>query len=580
MAVTMALLRILSGVTPGKSFELSNQETLLGRDMFCDVSLPLRTVSRQHARILKQSDGFFVEDLESVNGTSVNGRRIDRRVLLKNQDQIRIHDVVLLFYAEHEAGSQNASDKKAAAKATTSTVSGHAGSETMDQVVEIELDNEPVATNIVSELDARTRTSRIENIDSPWVKLRAVIELTKNLGSTLSQDEVLPRILDCLFQIFPQTERGYILQNNGSGEQLEPVAIKHRNLDADTISPIGGRIVTRVMTEATAFLSSDADDAEHRKAMAESVLDEGIRSVMCAPLLGLGEKPLGVIHIETNDPQHPYIQRDLDVLVSVGNLAGRAAEAAKMHETILTLDRQKRELAMARDVQLHFLPQQRPAVPGYQFYDFYRAADQVAGDYYDYIELPDGRFGIAMGDVAGKGVSAALLMARLCSEVRYCLLATTSAATAVERLNRQLWSQLVGDRFVTLVLYILDPKNHQLSIVNAGHAPPLHRRLDKVGYLAQDEVCMPLGVDRNTQYLQHDTVLEPGDLVVTYTDGVNESLNTEGQFYGFGRVNDVVARTNPDPVHVGQALVADVQAFSKGRRQNDDVCLLCFARRQ
>ncbi|MEK6249240.1 MAG: SpoIIE family protein phosphatase, partial [Planctomycetales bacterium] len=467
----MATLKVLSGANSGTIFDLNDQETLVGRDRFCDVRLPVRTISRQHARIIKLPSGnFVIEDLASVNGTLINDERVQGRAELSNKDQIRIHDVILLFDSEHPLENEEEEDAdgdRYASSTAQTTFVGNAMSGRPDR--------------ILSQVDARKHDLADENIENPWIKLRAVIELTKNLGSTLSQHEILPRILDCLFKIFPQTERGYILQA-GDNRQLEPVAIKHRDSESDvTISPFGGRIVRRVMSDGTAFLSSNAHEEDDRQTGFDSVLDDDeIRSVMCAPLLGLAEEALGVIHIETGDSRRPYLDHDLELLVSIGNLAGRAAEAAKMHETLLMLDRQKQALEMARDVQLHFLPQQPPTVPNYSFFDFYQAAYDIAGDYFDYIEMPDGRWGIAVGDVAGKGASAALLMARLCSEVRYCLLAKPTAKDAVELLNSQLRDQLIADKFVTLVLLLIDPENHHLTVVNAGHTPPFRRRGNQI----------------------------------------------------------------------------------------------------
>src|SRR5687768_13251740 len=115
---------------------------------------------------------------------------------------------------------------------------------------------------------------------------------------------------------------------------------------------------------------------------------------------------------------------------------------------------------MAKEVQLHFLPGRRPEVSGYKFFDFYRPAEQVAGDYFDYVELPDGKLALVIGDVAGKGVSAALLMARLCSDVRYALLTARTPAAAMGKLNEQLCSHRGEGTFVTMAICVLDPHEH------------------------------------------------------------------------------------------------------------------------
>jgi serine phosphatase RsbU (regulator of sigma subunit) len=302
---------------------------------------------------------------------------------------------------------------------------------------------------------------------------------------------------------------------------------------------------------------------------------------MCAPLMGPAKTPLGVIHLDTSHAGKPFDQNDLEVLVAVATMAGQAVEYARMHSDILELDRQKRDLATAQDVQLHFLPQKPPERAGYRFFDYYRAAATVAGDYYDYIRLPDGRLAIALGDVAGKGVPAALLMARLCSEVRYSLLTTTSAADAVNLLNRQLVHHLRSGRFITFVLIVLDTQRHEMQIVNAGHSPPLLRegRTREIRPLAWGEDAeIPLGINANVNYVQVNVTLDPGSLIVTYTDGVNEAMSPEEEPYGNERVRAVIAAAPDDAVHVGRSLVADVRRFAGGRRQSDDICLISFGR--
>ena len=250
-----------------------------------------------------------------------------------------------------------------------------------------------------------------------------MLEINRNLGSSLDLDEVLPRILESLFRIFPQADRGYILLATDRDGELEARAIKDRRDDAGepiTLNPVSHTIAQRVIQEGKAILSEDVA-ADTRFDVSESVLDIPVRSVMCAPMIGPSRKPLGVIHIYTEDPSRQFGEADTEVLVGVAMLAGQAIEHAHSHAALLELDRRERELATARQVQLHFLPKHRPDVEGYDFFHYYHPADGVAGDYFDYIRLPDDRLAVTMADVAGKGMSAALLMARFCSDVRYCL---------------------------------------------------------------------------------------------------------------------------------------------------------------
>jgi serine phosphatase RsbU (regulator of sigma subunit) len=555
----VATVTIVSGANVGRSYEIGDRELVVGRDSICDISLPMRTVSRRHARFGRDKQGFYVEDLGSVNGTFVNGQALEGRGRLAHLDRIRIGQNVFQFFeamADEQTVTIDVSELREAR-----------GGQRSEPVEE-----QHSSQHIVSSLDASSAGGERLELN-PQAKLRAVLDISRSVGSSLDMDDVLPRILDSLFRIFPQTDHGYILQAPRVGAPLEPIAIKHRNSDSDTISPLGGPIVARVMTEGTAFLSSPQADED-------SVLSVAPTSVMCAPLMGPAKTPLGVIHLDTSNAGKPFDQNDLDVLVAVATMAGQAVEYARMHSDILELDRQKRDLATAQDVQLHFLPQKPPERAGYKFFDYYRAAATVAGDYYDYIRLPDGRLAIALGDVAGKGVPAALLMARLCSEVRYSLLTTTSAAEAANLLNAQLVGHLRSGRFITFILMVLDTQRHEVQIVNAGHSPPLLRARGsrEVRAVASEEADIPLGISSEVKYKQVTLKLEPGSLLLCYTDGVNEALSQTDEVYGNERVRAVLTAAPDDAVHVGRALVADVRRFAGGRRQSDDICVISIGR--
>lgn len=581
----MASLQIVSGLNAGQVYPLNEREVIVGRDVTCGIVLPYRTVSRAHARIIRMPEGYYIEDLQSVNGTAVNGKPIQRRTQLVHRDRIRVHDIVLAFIDEesiHEGGDTVQLDapqlhNEPSHSGAVATANRPAKTSRATSVAQHT--KRAITDRIVTSIDARTGADTRLEINA-HIKLRAVLEITQNLGSSLDTDAVLPKILESLFRIFPQTDRGYILQVDHATGELMPKAIKHRSGETDTISPISGTVAVRVMSERAAFISGDAINDDRLEEMNHSIFEQQVRSVMCAPLMGTSHVPVGVIHVETSDANHVFSQQDLDVLVSMAFLAGQAVDYARAHDQLLELDRKKRDLAMAQEVQLHFLPGRRPEVAGYKFFDYYRPADQVAGDYYDYIELPDGKLALVVGDVAGKGVSAALLMARLCSDVRYALLTSPNPAEALRRLNEQLCSQRGEGTFVTMVICLLDPVEHTVTVVSAGHGAPLLRKAATHEVETVDGDCagLPLGVNRAAHYDQSVVHLEPGDVVVCFTDGVNEAMNNSDQTYGFDAVREVIARAPHDCQHVGQALVADVRGFSEGRLQSDDICMLCFGR--
>ncbi|QDU95645.1 SpoIIE family protein phosphatase [Lignipirellula cremea] len=566
----MPTLVILSGMNVGASFVLSGREVLIGRDSTCDIPFASRTVSRQHCRLLCDSDVWYVEDLDSVNGTHVNGKAITKRTRLGDRDRIRIYDIVLGF------GESTSDDQPTvSARSDGDTVRAKVEQVKLLKASETRSDEEP---NIVAELDARSSADLRAAVNAD-VKLRAILDITHSVGSSLDLEYVLPRILEGVVKTFPQTDRAYILQEERAGGRLIAKAIHDLGDSSDTINPVGGEMASRVMAEGSAFLSSDAINDERLDQMSASIFEERIRSFICAPLLGPRKKPLGVIHVETHNPRAPFNQLDLDVLVSVALMAGQAVEYVEAHEAQREFDARKRDLRMAHDVQMHFLPSRAPNRCGYEFFQHYRAANDMGGDYYDYIELPDGRLAIVQGDVSGKGAAAALVMARLCSDVRYWLLTEPSPAQAMQRLNRQFCERDMADGFVTLVIAVLDPHQHRLTLVNSGHMNPLLRNgAGEVKELTLQQMGTPVGVDPAGTYTEETLDMQSGDAILLYTDGLSDSMNSHLACFGTPSIREVLAQGGTGAAALGTALLNAMERHAAGHLQNDDVCILCLQR--
>ena len=257
-------------------------------------------------------------------------------------------------------------------------------------------------------------------------------------------------------------------------------------------------------------------------------------------------------------------------MVSASQQAARAVELARLHEV-------KRDLDAATAIQHSFLPAERPRMPGLKFFDHYAAAQQVGGDYYDYIVLPGGRLAVALGDVAGKGVAAALLMARLSAAARFCLATEPKLSVAVQQLNRTLMRACGDDRFITFVVGVIDVQSFSSTWVNAGHMPPLLRTAHGVAELGNAQVGIPLGIfDR--PYEETRLQLLPGDAVMMYTDGVSEAHNPRGDLYGVERLRAIVAKKTGDAEALGPPVLMDVRQFSAGRPPGDDLTMVCVSR--
>lgn len=555
----MALLQVLKGDSAGQQLVLDGERMVLGRHPDCDIVLDAAAVSRQHAIIFREDDRYFVEDLHSRNGTFVNGHMIEGRRALEDGDRLKICDLAFTFL-------RDPSEQRVP---SLQTLDG-------DSIAMV--DDQLGKSTIMTQLEMSSSRSPMRLLGNPEAKLRAMIEIAHNLGRAISVEAVLPKLLDSIFKIFPQADHGFIIFQSAPGAALVPKAIKHRHDEHEDAIRISRTIVEQVMRGKQAILSADAAH-DQRFEKSESVADLRIRSVMCAPLIDSEGEPLGVLQIDTLDQRHRFQKEDLDVLASIASQAAIAVDNAQLHEQALRQQAIASDLQLAHKVQRGLLPAAPPKIEGYRFFDFYEPANQVGGDYYDYVDLPGGRLAIILGDVSGKGVSAALLMAKLSGEVRYCLVSEPTPAAAMNCINDSFSRSGWDDRFVTFVLAVLDASRHEVTIVNAGHMPPLLRRHDgKVESIGSQEAGLPLGVDMQQEYQQTLCTLAAGDFMTMFTDGISEAMNAEGELYGVARLREQVGAAAGNVSILGRQILDDVKRFVGGRPQSDDMCLACFGR--
>jgi serine phosphatase RsbU (regulator of sigma subunit) len=243
--------------------------------------------------------------------------------------------------------------------------------------------------------------------------------------------------------------------------------------------------------------------------------------------------------------------------------------------------RLKLDLEFAREVQRGFLPRRLPAVPGYEFFAHYESAFEIGGDYYDFIPLPRQRLAVLLGDVAGKGVAAALLMAKLSADARFCILTEPDPAAAVTNLNSLITQSGIADKFITLAAAILDPQSHIVTLVNAGHPSPLiyHRATRTVGEATSLAAAgLPLGVQDGFAYVSSQVYLEPGDCILTFSDGVTEAMDVNNVQLGTKGVYAAMQGEDYSPQVLGDRVVTVVKQFAAGRSQHDDIALVGFGR--
>jgi phosphoserine phosphatase RsbU/P len=551
----MATLSFIKGASPGTTVELTQDKMILGRSETCEIVLNVPAVSREHAVIKKIADNFYIEDLNSRNRTFVNNKEVTARTLLKHEDRIKICDFQLVF-GDATARPPLPDEMR---------VEGKSDEEEQDSST-VEAVLPPSSKQVL--------------VTQPADQLAMLLDLGADLAQTFDVNVLLPKLVDNLFQVFRQADRGFIILAEDG--RLIPRVIKTRRADDESEARFSRRIVQRCIDTGQALLSEDASD-DKRIDLTQSIADCQIRSVMCVPLVSRATgQPFGVMQVHTHSRQIKFTADDLRLLQSVAGQAAVALENARMHQSLVARAGLERDMATARQVQLSFLPKVFPEKPGYEFWAYYEPASEVGGDYYDFIPLPEGRLSVMIGDVAGKGVPAALLMAKVSSDARFTVLTENSLGGAIGKLNDLMQEAALIDRFVTLGAVLLDLNTHEVTFVNAGHMPPLvyrHATKEFQEPITRRQSGLPLGVsDPDTVYESSTVALNPGDTVLLFTDGVTDAKNQSDTEFKMSGVHKAVQGGPMNAKTLGERLVQHVKQHALGCKQYDDVTVVSFGR--
>ncbi|MDJ0816573.1 MAG: SpoIIE family protein phosphatase [Desulfobacterales bacterium] len=550
----MTRLVIKSGPQSGESIEL-NRSVSIGRGKNADVRLADNTLSRRHALVEVINGIWQIRDLDSSNGTFVNDVMVQDATLLRDGDAVRLGSLVLEYHAEPQS-----------ADAALAGITLEAGGEATTIIASVPVDD-PIAPILPEGIEAEAGRLVLK-------RLQLLSEVAEFLGKVIEGDKLFPEILEKLLAAFPDAERGCIVLCSPDGSNLDPAATLVRPGAKSQIS-VSQTLANEVIAKREAVLSADISgddrfDSEH------TLVRYGLRTVMCAPMI-CEDMVLGLMQLDSSHPHSKFSKADLALLLGIAGHTALALGKAKLHEKLLAQQLLQKDLELAERIQHCFLPKTSPPVPGFRFAQSYTAAQHIGGDYYDFVEISDTAFGIAVGDVSGKGVSAALYMAKLSSEMRFHARGRLSPGAILTALNRGISAEMEGGMFVTLILLIVEPEEHKVSISSAGHFPPLLRSADKSVSELEVENNFPVGIVSDNAYADREFVLKRGDQIILYTDGVTESMNKEGDFFGKDRLIEAVARGGDSPKELLSIINQAVSGHSKGLPQNDDLTIVCLA---
>jgi phosphoserine phosphatase RsbU/P len=419
----------------------------------------------------------------------------------------------------------------------------------------------------------QTGTAGLSTVD----KLRMLLDITKTISRSLDLNEVLNLVMETLDSLIPYDAAGIYLVKcsrpvveweGGPDETCVFQTEAVRGYDIDDLQELrlkmGEGLIGHVALSGKPFISPDVRK-EPRYVNARA----GTRCEMVAPIIS-NEEVIGVFDLES-DELDAYQDYDLEVLMLLASQVAIIIEKVMLHEQLIEKQRLETQLEVARQVQLELLPPRDPQLEGFDISAYNFPTEEVSGDYYDWVRIYDDQIGIVIADVAGKGVPAALLMAFLRASLRAATHIGYAPHISMSKVNYLLWESIERHQFVTAFYGILDATNRTLAYSNAGHNPPLLIDADNKARF-EERGSVPLGMFRDSRYYEYYVTIEPGQMLILYTDGVTEAMNSADEEYGRQRLvdaalrgRDLSARALIDFIH------QDVIDWTEGLGAHDDV---------
>ena len=508
----------------------------IGRRSKSDLCLAGTDVSRDHAQIACDGGRFILRDQQSRYGTFVNDQPVVEKPLAHG-DRIRLGrggGAELLFLVD-EVGP--------------ATPSG----------------------------TSRAANSSVENLR----QMAALLEGLRALGSGYVLDDVLTLVLDAAIEV-TGAERGFIMLANPEGVlQFTLARARGRVTLPGKTWDTSLKIPERVFATGETQIVADLRDGNMAPAHLGTVA-LGIRHVLCAPLrlvrylhepgAAPEQRRIGVLYLDSRDKGTLLSPTTRTGVETLATEAAVAIENARLYRETLEKARLDQELRIAAEIQQGLLPEPRYVGAGIEVVGASIPCRSIGGDLFEYIDLPSGDFGFALGDVAGKGPPAALLTAALQGMFTAHAGSEGGPAATLARVNQALVRRAVQNRFVTMV-YAIVARDGQLTYCNAGHNPPMLFTRGTVRRLG--EGGMVLGLFGHAQFEQATLSLDPGDVLVVFSDGVSEAIDAAGEEFGDDRIESCIgANLHLEPAALLEHLLAAVRHFSEGTVQRDDVTAL------
>jgi sigma-B regulation protein RsbU (phosphoserine phosphatase) len=470
--------------------QLQGSSVSIGRASDCTIPIKDRYLSRKHAEIVQANGRWVLKDCGSANGTYLNGIRLERDHPLHGGDRIRLGDTEIVF----ETSEHNTDRFLAVADAPANTT---------------------IAIP-VHDIDQRNETGDL-------TKLATLNRLARELLEDRPMSELFGFIVDRVLE-HTQASRVALGLLGPDGKSFANVEVRRQDKHDASELRISRTVLEEVVEEkkALAFMDVSIDEKLSR---AQSIIMQGIRSILCAPLT-IGNSVVGVLYVDYLINRQ-ISEDDVRLVAQIARYAAIKLETTRLREEAIQKRIMDEELKNASIIQRGLLSAPPASVCGYTFSGANRPCRSISGDYYDFVERPDGKIYFVIGDVSGKGITAGLMMAGLQASFRIFCKSDPSPAQLVSQLNTALKENLPQSKFVTLFLGRLDTRSGEIEYANAGHLPPLWIHRNGVEELGDTDLV--LGIVTRADYNTRRLVLAPGDSLVLFTDGLSEAENGEGE---------------------------------------------------
>jgi len=527
---------------------------VVGRGGNCDLVIRDLAASRQHLKIHKMANGYECRDLDSRNGTQVNGEPIAVHQL-NDGDEIRIGNTSLVF-----------------------SMSRSVEAPPVEKTVFLQTIIDPSGQ---TQAPPSTRSKEL---------LEAAYTLMNALSSNFNPCELVNTILSTTMGAV-RAQRGAVLFAGEAGSLMPCPECGHVHTIRDGIPRLAGVDEIEISESVATRVLRDGENVLFQSARSDRVVDPSasiaalkLTSILCVPIR-TQNAIRGILYIDTDLADHEYSEDDMLLAAAAGNSAGLALENARIHKDLLDRQRVDQDIEAAWTIQEGFLVRDWPTDdPRLEVYGLTRPAKIVGGDFYDFARLDEDHIGLLIGDVSGKGVPAALTMALLLAEFRLCATGAESTAEVMRRLNERMVARSRRGTFCTAALVALNLSDGHLMAANAGHHPVARISPDGVS------TCLPasgppVGILEGVDWSDEESVVHPGETLLLYTDGITEARDgsadsesiREDDEYGFAGV-ERVARQRPErsPRSLIEAVLADVDRYCSPMAPHDDCTMIAL----